>query len=122
MVKVFIDCKSPLLKSALDIFLKDYATNIAAAEAVISDGYIKTEKPLLIIGNQKSDHIKKPFTKASLMLVLDKFRQQNELSSSIDEINGTLGEDRVDIEKEIMNLTNNFANELARLLKAKYEH
>ncbi|MCV6607531.1 MAG: hypothetical protein OIF32_04920 [Campylobacterales bacterium] len=98
--------------------MKDYKSNFDSCKAVISDGYIKTEKPLLIVGSDEDAVIKKPFTKTSLMLTLDKMKKQIELSRAIDDINE---ENQSDIDKQIEKLTQQFATEVASLLKKKYQ-
>ena len=61
-MKVKIECKSPLLQKSLEYFLKDY---IDENGILITDDF---EKDGIIIGKD----IKKPFTKTSLVLQLQK--------------------------------------------------
>jgi len=61
-MKIKVDCDSPLLQESLEIFLKDFLNEKGI---VISDN---PEKGSIIIGKD----IKKPFTKASLLLQLEK--------------------------------------------------
>ncbi len=78
-MKVQIDCDSPLLQETLEIFLKEY---IAKNGIVISDNPKKGE---IIIGQD----IKKPFTKTSLLLQLEKLlklQQKSSFDDMLDEL------------------------------------
>ena len=61
-MKLKINCDSPLLQESLEIFLKDF---ISEEGIVISDN---PQKGTIIIGKD----IKKPFTKTSLLIQLEK--------------------------------------------------
>ncbi len=61
-MKLKINCDSPLLQESLEIFLKDF---ISEEGIVISDN---PKKGTIIIG----EDIKKPFTKTSLLIQLEK--------------------------------------------------
>lgn len=112
MLKVYVDCRSPLIKRSIEIFLRNFISDRENCQAIISDGYTNTEKPLLTVGNKESDAIKSPFTKSSLMLALDKLHKSLEDKKP----------NKPNIDLQIEKLTQNFAHELANLLKAKYEH
>lgn len=119
MLKVYINCKSILLQKSLEIFLKNYKASYKTCEVVISDRMVKTEKPLLTIGYKSNDSIKKPFTKSSLMLALDKEKQKLELSKSMNRLNDLEKDDKIDIEIQIEKLTEKFAKDLAQILKSR---
>ncbi len=61
-MKVRIQCDSPLLQETLEIYLKEF---LSKNGQVVSDNPKKGD---IIIGND----IKKPFTKASLLIQLEK--------------------------------------------------
>jgi len=98
-VKYKIVCSSPLLQYTLEYFLKDYLSN---------DGVIITDNEDIdgiLIGKD----IKKPFTKSSLILQLEKisFTKSN-------------SEKKVTFEEKLENLINQFKQDLINLIKEQY--
>ena len=102
MVKVCILCDSILLETALKKFLKNHITTYKECNVVLSDKKINIKKPLLIIG-QKNAHIKKPFTRSTLILKLEKFEKEK-LS-------------KISLEKKIEIAALNFAKEIIKIVK-----
>ena len=74
-MKVKINCDSPLLQESLEIFLKEFISNEGI---VISDN---PQKGTIIIGRD----IKKPFTKTSLLIQLEKLLNINSQKPSFEE-------------------------------------
>jgi hypothetical protein len=96
-LKLKVECDSPLLQYTLEYFLKDYLDNNGI---VITDN---PEKNGIIIGKD----IKKPFTKTSLLLQLEKILNiKNIKTESFEEKLDTLLED--------------FKNNLIKLIKEYY--
>lgn len=98
-MKYKIVCSSPLLQYTLEYFLKDYLSN---------DGVIITDNEDIdgiLIGKD----IKKPFTKSSLILQLEKisFTKSN-------------SEKKVTFEEKLENLINQFKQDLINLIKEQY--
>jgi len=98
-VKYKIVCSSPLLQYTLEYFLKDYLSN---------DGVIITDNEDIdgiLIGKD----IKKPFTKSSLILQLEKisFTKSN-------------SEKKLTFEEKLENLINQFKQDLINLIKEQY--
>lgn len=98
-MKYKIVCSSPLLQYTLEYFLKDYLSN---------DGVIITDNENIdgiLIGKD----IKKPFTKSSLILQLEKisFTKSN-------------SEKKVTFEEKLENLINQFKQDLINLIKEQY--
>lgn len=98
-MKYKIVCSSPLLQYTLEYFLKDYLSN---------DGVIITDNEDIdgiLIGKD----IKKPFTKSSLILQLEKisFTKSN-------------SEKKVTFEEKLENLMNQFKQDLINLIKEQY--
>lgn len=98
-MKYKIVCSSPLLQYTLEYFLKDYLSN---------DGVIITDNEDIdgiLIGKD----IKKPFTKSSLILQLEKisFTKSN-------------SEKKLTFEEKLENLINQFKQDLINLIKEQY--
>ena len=98
-MKYKIVCSSPLLQYTLEYFLKDYLSN---------NGVIITDNENIdgiLIGKD----IKKPFTKSSLILQLEKisFTKSN-------------SEKKVTFEEKLENLINQFKQDLINLIKEQY--
>ena len=99
-MKYKIVCSSPLLQYTLEYFLKEYLSN---------DGIIITDNKNIegiLIGKD----IKKPFTKASLILQLEKI---SFTKSNISEQNRTF-------EEKLENLVDQFKQDLINLIKEEY--
>ena len=94
-MKFKIDCDSPLLQESLEIFLKNYLDENGI---IISDN---EKRGKIIIGKD----IKKPFTKTSLILQLEKILNKSK--------NKTF-EERLD------EIIENFKNEIKNLIKEYY--
>lgn len=107
-MKVAVKCNSILLDNALNIFLKPSLTSVKHCDFVVTDGKIKCEKPLFIIGK----HIKKPFSKEELLSTLADFSQKE--NPKVSKENGIL-------EKKIEDLTKKFSQDLVNLIKDYYE-
>ena len=99
-MKYKIVCSSPLLQYSLEYFLKEYLSN---------DGIIITDNKNIegiLIGKD----IKKPFTKSSLILQLEKisFTKSN------------IFEKKLTFEKKLENLIDQFKQDLINLIKEEY--
>jgi hypothetical protein len=91
-MKVKIECNSPLLQKSLEFFLKEY---IDKNGILITDD---PEKNGIIIGKD----IKKPFSKSSLLLQLEKKIKNRSFEEELDLI------------------INEFTNKLKKLIKEHY--
>ena len=94
-MKVKIECRSPLLQYTLEKFLKKY---LHKNGVVITDD---PEKEGILIGKD----IKKPFTKASLLIQLEKLLNVEKEES---------------FEEKLDFLLNNFKKDLINLIKEHY--
>jgi len=97
-MKLQINCDSPLLQETLEIFLKDFLDKNGI---VISDN---PEKGEIIIGRD----IKKPFTKTSLMLQIEKYFNIHKLKP------------QKSFEEKLDEIFENFKNEIKNLIKEYY--
>ncbi len=95
-MKLKVDCDSPLLQESLEIFLKDF---ISEEGIIISDN---PQKGTIIIGKD----IKKPFTKTSLLIQLEKLFN--------------IKSQKPTFEEALDNLIDEFAQNLKTLIKDYY--
>jgi len=93
-MKIRIECDSPLLQETLEIYLKEF---LSKNGQIISDNPKKGD---IIIGKD----IKKPFTKASLLIQLEKI----------------FNLPKKNFEKELDKLIDDFATNLKNLIKEFY--
>jgi len=98
MVKIFLKCRSLLLKKALEIFFNNNLAEYKNCDVVISDHTVKTKKPIIIIGKD----IKKPFSKKTIQnkireILKDKYKNN--------------------VEEQIEKATKEFATKLFEILK-----
>jgi len=73
LLKVAVICDSPLLEKSIKNFLKEYITPLGICDFVISDKKRELHKPIFYIGNHENSDLKKPFSKSTLLLKLEKF-------------------------------------------------
>ena len=102
MLKVCVVCHSVLLEMSLKKILKRYVVSYKECDVVLSDRKINVKKPLLIIA-QKNAHIKKPFTRSSLILKLEKLEKEKFNKKSF--------------EQKIEIATSNFVKEILKIVK-----
>lgn len=72
-MKIAIICDSPLLEKSMKNFLREYVAPLGSCDFVISDKKRELHKPIFYISNNDDGHLKKPFSRATLMLKLEKF-------------------------------------------------
>ena len=102
LVKYKVVCSSPLLQYTLEYFLKDYLSNDGV---IITDN--KNIKGILI-----GEDIKKPFTKSSLILQLEKI--------SFTKSNTSEKIKNLTFEEKLENLIEQFKQDLISLIKEQY--
>ncbi len=72
-MKIALKCQSPLLESSLTMFLRDHIVCEEECDFVISDELIESNKAVCLINDREDSHIRKPFTKESLLEDLHRF-------------------------------------------------
>ncbi len=72
-MKVAIDCKSPLLQRALEIFLSSYLTSLKHSEIILRDFKFPKDKKSFYISKvkERDSDLVKPFSKSDLILALE---------------------------------------------------
>jgi len=126
-MKIAVACHSPLLQKSLEIFLSRYLSSPKKSDIVIRDEEcLGDARCFYIASNEKAD-LMKPFSKAQLILALEK--KYNELyPQSVTNISNAAAsvsaEEALDfkiLEKRIEYLTKEYQENILRAVKAFYE-
>ncbi|MBL0687684.1 MAG: hypothetical protein JJV95_05500 [Sulfurospirillum sp.] len=117
-MKIALVCQSVLLEKSLKIFLKNYITSYKQCDFVICDRKIKIDKPCFYILPEDS-HLVTPFSKSTLLLKVENF--YNALSDKKSEKNQKKISSK-ELEKKIIELTDNFKNNLITTIKDYYDN
>jgi len=107
-------CKSVLLESALKNILKNHVTTYNECNVILADQSLEIDKPYLLISSKENSDIKKPFTRSSLMLHLEKFSKSNISYKDL-----SLPKE---LENEIDKVVNNFSQQIAQIIKSHHEN
>jgi hypothetical protein len=103
-LKVKIECDSSLLQYSLEYFLKDY---LDEKGIVITDNF---EKDGIVIGKD----IKKPFTKASLLLQLENLLNIKKTKNEVK------NDEKSNFEQQLESILNECKNKIIKLIKEQY--
>lgn len=103
MPKIYIKCKSVLLKKSLELFLGDSISNYETCELVITDYAVKTKKPVIVIGKD----LVKPFSREMLM---------QKINAKIPPLERTAG-----LEQKIQAIIEEFTAKLTGAIRARDE-
>jgi hypothetical protein len=127
-MKIAVACHSPLLQKSLEIFLSRYLSSPKKSDIVIRDEEcLGDARCFYIASNEKAD-LMKPFSKAQLILALEK--KYNELNpQSVTDIPNAVASVNSDetvldfkiLEKRIEYLTKEYQENILRAVKAFYE-
>jgi len=128
-LKVAVQCVSPLLQRSLELFLKDSLSSLKNCDVVVRDKKVFNDKQLtLLIGNDESATLQKPFSKSQLFLALENMIDSHKKREEILEITQEISEPLVvesselDIlEKRIATLTQDYQNNIMKAIRAFYE-
>jgi hypothetical protein len=119
-VKISLACQSVLLEKSLKLFLKNYIYPYKQCDFVIADRKIEIDKPLFYISYDDSN-LNIPFSKSSLILSIENFYNTIFKKDLIVE-EKVVKEVNIDkIEKKITELTNNFRDDLVKVIKDYYD-
>lgn len=113
-MKIALICDSPLLEKSMKNFLGEYIAPLGSCDFVVSDKKRELHKPIFYISNDDDAHLKKPFSRATLMLKLEKFFDS-----------GFTGEGAGDIEalkQRITIITDRFLDEIFKELDSFAKH
>jgi transcriptional regulator len=94
-MRVSIDCNSPLLQKALDLYLADMIVDESESEFIVSDHLKSSKKPIFLVSHGDDATLKIPFTRDMLLASLEEFsykhkeknEEERELELMIEELN-----------------------------------
>ncbi len=118
-MKIAVDCNSLLMRKSLELFLTKYLTTSKNADIVITDTKRDDEKYFFISSNKDEADLVKPFTKAQLILALERRFKNSKKSVKKVEDNGL---DFSILEKRIDFLTQEYKNNILKAVRAFYEN
>ena len=78
MMKVAIECRSPLLQKSLENFLDGHLSSPHSCDLLLSDEDLPDRENVLRIGSDEDADIIKPFSKSQLFLKLEQFYRVKE--------------------------------------------
>lgn len=122
-MKIWIECKSPLLQKSLELFLDKYLSTSKKCDIIVRDEECLNDERCFYIGNEDKADLMKPFSKSQLILALEK-RYKDKVVSGIDETEFEQSDEVVDfdiLEKRINFLTQEYQQNILRAVKAFYE-
>jgi len=120
-VKIALACQSVLLEKSLELFLKNHIYSYKQCDFVIADRHIEIDKPLFYISYNDSN-LNIPFSKSSLILSIENFYNTT-LKRDVKVDKKIVKEVDIDkIEKKITELTNNFRDDLVKVIKNYYDN
>jgi len=128
-LKVAVQCVSPLLQRSLELFLKDSISSLKNCDVVVRDKKIlDNEHIVLLIGNDESATLQKPFSKSQLFLALenliDSHKKREEILEIAEEISQEPEKESAELdilEKRIAMLTQDYQDNIMKAIRAFYE-
>ena len=124
-MKVAVQCTSPLLQKSLEIFLGKYFSTASKAAIIIKDTQCLEDSKCFYISADESADLKKPFSKAQLILALEErykiLNPQEQIISQKEIIEPIESMDFSILEKRIETLTQEYQSNIIQSVKAFYE-
>lgn len=115
-MKIFTQCECLLLSESLRLFLDSFYTSKKDCDFIISDKKIDSDKPVFVI-DEKSPHLKIPFTKESLISTLEEFYSAIQIQNN----SALFKASNSSFEQNLSNLVDKFKADLLNLIKNEYE-
>jgi len=120
IMKVAVECQSPLLQKSLELFLGSYLTSTKRCDIVIRDVECLNDERCFYISSDNKADLVKPFSKSQLILALEKRYALKKIEESVEEeMDSPLDFDI--LEKRIESLTKEYQANILRAVKAFYE-
>jgi len=126
-MKVAAQCNSPLLQKSLELFLERYLSSVPRCDIVVRDEVCLEDERCFYIGSDEKADLKKPFSKAQLILALEKRYSTLNIKEVIKEESLEIEKEpssELDfsiLEKRIDSLTQEYQANIIRAVKAFYE-
>lgn len=106
-MKIALECRSLLLRQALEKFLKSYLCSQDEADFLIADRPIAASKPVFLIGSYEEAHLRKPFSCSQLLHHLETFAKHHFRPVSGEKKNEKMARDiRHETDRFVANLIN----------------
>ena len=121
-MKIFIECKSPLLQKSLELFLAKHLCSSKQCDIVIRDEACVADEKCFFISSKIGADLTKPFSKSQLILALEN-RYQSIVKTTFSN-EGTLSEEPLNfdiLENRIEYLTKEYQQNILKAVKAFYE-
>jgi len=122
-MKIAVECKSPLLQKSIELFLDKYLSSRKKCDIVVRDVKCLNDERCFYISNKEDSDLQKPFSKAQLILELE--RKYKSLYANYaddkDDEQKTKSMDFSILEKRIEFLTQEYQDNIIRAVKAFYE-
>jgi len=122
-MKIAVECQSPLLQKSLELFLEKYLSTSKKSDIVVRDVACVNDKRCFFISSESGADLLKPFSKAQLIIELEKkYKSLYHTSSEISIANEP--QESMDfsvLENRIESLTQEYQANILRAVKAFYE-
>ena len=120
-MKIAIDCQSPLLQKALELFLAKHLCSKKHCDIVIQDMKCLQNPKCFTISTNKGADLVKPFSKSQLILALENRYRASKVADKVHEVvdNTPLNFDI--LEKRIESLTQEYQQNILKAVRAFYE-
>jgi len=126
-LRVAVECKSPLLQKSLEIFLQKHLASSKHCDIVIRDVKMPSDEKSFYIAASSDADLIKPFSKAQLILALQKRYEtiyNGEKRGSLNLYKEYEEEEGLDfsiLQKSIEALTKEYQENILRAVRAFYE-
>ena len=123
-MKVAVECQSPLLQKSLELFLAKYLSSLKQCDIVVRDIECLNDERCFFISNKPNADLIKPFSKAQLILALEKRYEELQEDKPEEVLEETVDNEPMDfeiLEKRIEFLTKEYQDNILRAVKAFYE-
>ena len=122
-MKIAVECQSPLLQKSLELFLEKYLSTSKKSDIVVRDVACVNDKRCFFISSESGADLLKPFSKAQLIIELEKkYKSLYHTSSEISIANEP--QESMDfsvLENRIESLTQEYQANILRAVKVFYE-
>jgi len=123
-MKIAIDCKSILMRKSLELFLTKHLATAKNADIIIKDTKCSDDERCFCISAGKDADLVKPFTKAQLILALER-KLKNVPQTKKVKKKEQVEKEQMDfsvLEKRIELLTQEYKNNILKTVRAFYEN
>ncbi|MBV5320647.1 MAG: hypothetical protein JZU62_03090 [Sulfuricurvum sp.] len=124
-MKVAIQCDSPLLQRALELFLEGYLSSLRQCDILIRDKDIQDDEHItFVVGVDDGSDLIKPFSKAQLLHALNQKFESLKHTPVIPEESNLPTIDGVSfeiLERHIDKLTREYQSNILKAIRAFYE-